>query len=99
MEPPTPDGFWPHSGNVIRVAARRDVRRRLAAGIALILAFVLFSWAAARMLVVQIPIAGADAIVVMAGARDYLERTESAARLFSAGRAPRVVLSDDGVQG
>ena len=39
----------------------------------------------------------ADAIVVLSGAKAYLERTEHAARLFNEGRAPVVVVTDDGL--
>lgn len=41
----------------------------------------------------------ADAIVVLAGSEDYLERTAEAARLYKTGVSGRVLLTNDGVKG
>lgn len=56
-------------------------------------------WMLSRALVVQVSLARADAIVVMAGAPVYFDRTAYAGRLFLDGRAPRIVLTNDGVRG
>ena len=54
---------------------------------------------ATRALVVQVPLASADAIVVMSGSSAYVERTHKAAQLYREGRAPLVLLTDDHTQG
>ena len=59
----------------------------------------LVAWVAARALVVDAPIPRADAIVVLAGSSTYVERARRAAHLFHEGRAPRVVLTNDGGRG
>ena len=55
----------------------------------------LVAWAAASVLIVRAPLHQADALVVLAGAHSYLERTHQAARVFRAGVAPLVLLTDD----
>ena len=54
---------------------------------------------AARALVVSAPLAKADAIIVMSGSSAYLERTQKAAQLYREGRAPLVLLTNDGKRG
>ncbi|MGE3843411.1 MAG: YdcF family protein [Vicinamibacterales bacterium] len=49
-------------------------------------------------LVVRKPLAWADAIVVMAGSEAYEERATVAASLFREGRAPVIVLTDEGTR-
>ncbi len=58
----------------------------------------LVAWGAARMLVVRVPVARADAIVVMSGSATYRERAQHAAELYNKGLAPRVVLTNDYLQ-
>jgi uncharacterized SAM-binding protein YcdF (DUF218 family) len=53
------------------------------------------AWLAARALIVRAPLDRADAIVVLAGAHSYLERTRHAAALFRVGVAPVVLLTND----
>ena len=62
-------------------------------------AWMLLSWAAARVLIVSSEPAHADALVVLAGSATYRERTRWAARLFLEGRAPKIILTDDGLRG
>lgn len=62
-------------------------------------AWPLFAWGCARALVSSDEVAHADAIVVLSGSADYVERARRAAQLFGEGRAPRVVLTDDGKRG
>ena len=57
----------------------------------------LMSWVAARGLVVTTDTAHADAIAVLAGSATYIERADWAANLFAAGRAPRIILTNDGL--
>jgi uncharacterized SAM-binding protein YcdF (DUF218 family) len=61
-----------------------------------LLAWPLLAWAAAKGLSVRVPLDGrADAIVMLSGSEVYRERAECAARLFKAGSAPRIVLTND----
>lgn len=57
------------------------------------------AWGAARVLVVRAGVGRADALVVLSGSAAYRERAAEAARLYREGRAPLVLLSDDGVLG
>lgn len=54
---------------------------------------------APRLLIVSAPLASADAIVVMSGSSAYKERTDKAAQLYREGRAPLVLLTNDGQRG
>ncbi|HEX8336244.1 MAG TPA: YdcF family protein [Pyrinomonadaceae bacterium] len=69
------------------------------------MAFVLLAlwpfvaWGAARGLVARAEVGRADALVVLSGSAAYSERAAEAARLFGEGRAPLVLLTDDGVRG
>ena len=56
-------------------------------------------WLLSRALVVRVSLPRADAIVVMAGAPVYFDRVAQAGRLFLEGRAPRILLTNDGVRG
>jgi uncharacterized SAM-binding protein YcdF (DUF218 family) len=56
-------------------------------------------WILSRALVVQVSLPRADAIVVMAGAPVYFDRVAHAGRLYLDGRAPRILLTNDGVRG
>lgn len=71
--------------------------RRVLIGIAVALVlWTLIGWIAARILIVDAPLDRADAMVVLGGSATYKERTALAARLYKEGRAPLVVLTDDG---
>jgi len=59
----------------------------------------LLSWVAARALIVSQGPASADAIAVLAGSATFIERTDRAAKLFAEGRAPRILLTNDGLVG
>jgi uncharacterized SAM-binding protein YcdF (DUF218 family) len=65
----------------------------------LLAAWALLAWAAARSLIVRAELAHADALVVLGGSSAYVERTRWAARLFSEGRAPEIILTDDNERG
>lgn len=65
----------------------------------ILVGWTLGAWAAAQALVVSAGVARADAVVVLAGSSAYAERARYAARLFAEGRAPRIVLTDDGERG
>jgi uncharacterized SAM-binding protein YcdF (DUF218 family) len=57
------------------------------------------AWLGARALIVNAPLDHADVIVVLSGSSSFVERTELAAQLFSAGRAPKIILTNDNRQG
>jgi uncharacterized SAM-binding protein YcdF (DUF218 family) len=59
----------------------------------------LIAWCAAKLLIVTAPLPHADVIVIMAGSATFKERTHHAAELFHAGRAPRIVLTNDNQKG
>jgi uncharacterized SAM-binding protein YcdF (DUF218 family) len=52
----------------------------------------------AEVLIVEKPLERADAIFVLGGSSAYLERTQKAAELYKNGRAPKIFLSNDGLQ-
>jgi uncharacterized SAM-binding protein YcdF (DUF218 family) len=74
------------------------LRWRFALGVALLSLAACWglAWVAARALVVSEPLGRADALVVLAGSSAYGERARHAARLFGEGRAPLVILTNDG---
>src|SRR5205085_10764272 len=72
----------------------------LRAALFLLVLWPLLAWMAAQGLIVRTPQAErADAIVMLSGSEMYRERAEYAAQLFRAGRAPRVVLTNDAEPG
>jgi uncharacterized SAM-binding protein YcdF (DUF218 family) len=73
--------------------------RRASAAVLALAAWSALAWGAARWLVVSEPIERADAVAVLAGSETYLERAGRAAELYREGRAPRVLLTDDGLRG
>ena len=77
--------------------ARR--RSRFLAALALVLLLWPFlAWAAAKLLIVRAPLEHAGAIVLLSGSSSYKERAARSAELFAAGRAPRIILTNDGQQ-
>lgn len=50
----------------------------------------------AEHLIVEKPLEKADAIMVLGGSAVYQERTQTAAKIFGEGIAPRILLTDDG---
>lgn len=78
---------------------RRRLRRRLSYVVLLLAAWSLVAWMGARALIVRAELARADALVVLSGGASYPERTRRAAELFAEGRAPKIVLTNDGILG
>lgn len=75
----------------------RSRARRL--GIVVVVALAawpLAAWVAARGLIVECELERADAVVVLAGSSTYRERARHAAEIYARGRAPVVLLTDDG---
>lgn len=64
----------------------------------LFVGWILLAAFSAQMLIVEKPLARADAILVLAGSATYKERTRKAAEIFGQGISPRVLLTDDGVR-
>lgn len=78
---------------------KRRARRLLLAVVALIVAWPVCAWAAARALVVHDELPRADVIFVLSGASEYVERTRHAAELWRRGVAPKIVLTNDNLRG
>jgi uncharacterized SAM-binding protein YcdF (DUF218 family) len=77
-------------------APRLLSRRFVVAAVAALAAWPLVAWAAARWLVVGCDLDRADAVVVLSGSSTYRERARRAAEIYAEGRAPLVVLTNDG---
>ncbi len=67
--------------------------------VALLCAWWLIAWGAARALMVETDLLHADALVVLGGSATYVERTRRAAELFRQGRAPVIILTNDNQRG
>jgi uncharacterized SAM-binding protein YcdF (DUF218 family) len=85
----------------VDASKRGKALRRIRALIVLLVVWCFAAWAAAAFLVAG---AGtttehADAVAVLAGSSAYIERTRLAAEVFGQGRAPRIVLTNDGQRG
>lgn len=82
-----------------RPVVKKTVRPRfiLLLALGIFPAFVLAAWLAAELLIVKSDVASADAIVVLSGSSTYVERTNWAAKLYREGRAPMVVVTNDGL--
>lgn len=72
--------------------------RALVIAVAALTGWMLLAWLAAQALIVRAELAEADALVVLAGSGTYLERAQRAAQLFNEGRAPRILLTNDGLR-
>lgn len=83
----------------LRTRGRRGRSRAARVAAAALLAWPLAAWAAAESLLVESKIERADALVVLSGSSTLGERTGHAARLFHAGRAPVIILTNDGQRG
>jgi uncharacterized SAM-binding protein YcdF (DUF218 family) len=71
-------------------------RRAFAFALVALAAWPPAAWLAARGLLVGCELERADALVVLAGSSTYRERARHAAEIYARGRAPVVVLTDDG---
>lgn len=78
---------------------RRRLRRLACYAVAILAAWSLFAWVAARALVVRAEMGRADVVVILSGGSFYAERVAQAAQLFKQSRAPKIVLTNDGVSG
>ena len=57
------------------------------------------AWGSAKLLIVSAPLERADVIVVLSGSSAFVERTQLAAQLYAAGRAGKIILTNDNRQG
>lgn len=89
----------PGAGSATRAARSPRVSRCLFVAALALAAWTLAAWAAAEWLVVRAEPQHADALAVLAGSATYVERARRAAELFREGRAPRVILTNDGLRG
>jgi uncharacterized SAM-binding protein YcdF (DUF218 family) len=96
--PPAFYSFIPQSAIRIPHSMRRPRRRTVILLLILLLAWPLMVWVAAKALIVQAELPRADAVAVLSGSANYLERTHLAAELFAAGRAPKIILTNDNQQ-
>ena len=83
----------------VSIFTNRLTGRRAAWALVALAAWSLAAWGAARWLVVRADLPKADALAVLAGSSTYVERSRRAAELFREGRAPLVLLTDDGQRG
>lgn len=79
---------------------RTGWRRAALIALALLFGWEFAAWGAASWLIVREDLPGrADAIMVLSGSAAYAERAQHGALLYRAGRAPRIVLTNDGLRG
>jgi uncharacterized SAM-binding protein YcdF (DUF218 family) len=85
----------------VELLTRRKVSGRKLLLVALLLLAVspFCAWLAARLLIVKAGIPSPDAIVILSGSSTYVERAGKAAQLYRDGRAPKILLTDDGLIG
>lgn len=70
--------------------------------ICFLIAFTLWAplaWLLADYLIVEKPLKKADAILILAGSESYIERSWEASVNFKRGIAPKIILTNDGLQG
>lgn len=75
------------------------IGRRVATVVAVLLVLWLIAWAAARLLIVSVPLDYADAIVVLSGSSTIHERTRRAGELYSEQKSKKVLVTRDTQQG
>jgi len=75
------------------------LRRFLLIALPVLVLSPVVAWFVAHVLIVKAEVPSADAIVVLSGSSTYLERANWAAKLYREGRAPIIVLTDDGLIG
>lgn len=73
--------------------------RRLLVAFLLLAALWFFAWIGAELLIVNVPLEKADALVVLSGSETLIERSTLAAQLFREGRAPKILLTNDNRRG
>ena len=91
---------WSETKRTLKMGAKSKAARRrrfLIAALLLMALAPVVAWAAAELLIVKADLPLADAIVIFSGSSTYLERADWAAKLYREGRAPLIVLTNDGL--
>lgn len=89
----------PHSSSPHRLTLPRNKPKALLIFVVIACLLWALAWGAAKWLMVEAPLAHADAIIVLAGSAAFRERTQRAAELYKEGRAPKIILTNDNQQG
>lgn len=76
---------------------KRAWRKLLVTAVCLFALWSFGAWLSARMLQVKADLPAADAIVILSGPATYLERVDWAAKLFHEGRAPLILVTNEGL--
>lgn len=82
-----------------RPTFRSNVIKVLKVALILFLAWLPASWLLGHLLVIDNPTDHTDALVVLGGSAEYIERSSKAAERFHQGAAPMIVLTNDGRRG
>src|SRR5689334_25246514 len=77
----------------------RAIRRRWLTIVVVCVVWVVVAWFAASRLIVSLPLEHADVIVVLSGSGTFSERVSKAAKLYRAGVARTVIITNDNRQG
>lgn len=78
---------------------KQNQRRRATVAVVFLAVWFMGAWGAAKFLIVNRPLARAEAIAVLSGSATFKERARRAAALFHEGRAPRIILTNDNQKG
>lgn len=77
----------------------RRLKKITSVSLILMLLWPLCAWGLSAYLVTERRLNNAEAAVVLAGSEDFLERNREAARLYSIGAIPMIILTNDGLRG
>ena len=82
-----------------KLSSRRSKKRILLTLVLAILVWPFTAWLAARLLIVSAPLERADAIVLLSGSSSLKERALRVSQLYAEGKAPLIILTNDGHRG
>lgn len=82
-----------------KLSSRRSKKRILLTLVLAILVWPFPAWLAARLLIVSAPLERADAIVLLSGSSSLKERALRVSQLYAEGKAPLIILTNDGHRG
>lgn len=81
------------------LASRRSKLRIFRTLVLTLLVWPFPAWMAARLLIVSAPVERADAIVLLSGSSSLRERALHVSQLYADGKAPLIILTNDGHRG
>ena len=81
------------------LSARRTKLRIFTPLVLILLIWPFLAWMAARFLIISAPLERADAIVLLSGSSSLRERALRVAQLYAEGKAPLIILTNDGYRG